>query len=128
MFYNFFFIFAFKDIGGTLGTHSSEGMEFGFDTTSLKIVSGIDGFRAQDADSLAIYLRASVSSSNSETSYQIIPTVNSSINLILFRMKEDFLLFLVVMQLEGFSRSASPTQIPPRKHMTQHSLVHPMVN
>ena len=55
--------------------HCSEGMEFGYDTVSLNVVSGEEGLRAQNADSLSIYLRAAVSSSNTELTYNILLSV-----------------------------------------------------
>jgi hypothetical protein len=76
MFYiNFHIVYDRVDIEGSLGTYSSEGMEFTFDTTSLQVIPGSEGLRITDTDSLAIYLKAAVSSSNTETSYNILPQV-----------------------------------------------------
>ena len=50
-------------------------MEFGFDTVSVKIGAGNDGLRIQDADIISIYLKAAVSASNAETTYNFLYSV-----------------------------------------------------
>ena len=63
------------DIGGSLGSLTVDGIEFGFDTVSVKIGAGYDGLRVQDADTISIYLKALVSASNAETIYNFLYSV-----------------------------------------------------
>jgi hypothetical protein len=63
------------DIGGNLGSLTADGMEFGFDTVSVKIGAGNDGLRIQDADIISIYIKAAISVSNAQTTSNFLYSV-----------------------------------------------------